>query len=138
MLHLTHVAVRVLCLVVARGIAIYGAAFLYEHEHGQIENKLDEWWVSLDHQRNTAVSRHTAFIRQVAELLDHVIVLNECHLRRLVRDYLEYYHDDRIHDALKKEAPTFRASNAGRAGPPRSWEPRVGGLHQCYHWQTAA
>jgi hypothetical protein len=31
------------------------------------------------------------------ELLDHVIVLNESHLRRLVRDYLEYYHEDRIH-----------------------------------------
>jgi len=42
------------------------------------------------------------------ELLDHVIVLNEFHLRRLLRDYLEYYHDDRIHDALKQETPTLR------------------------------
>jgi len=37
-----------------------------------------------------------------------MIVLNESHLRRLVREYLEYYHDDRIHDALKKEAPILR------------------------------
>ena len=36
-------------------------------------------------------------------VLDHVIVPNESHLRRLLRDYLEYYHDDRIHDALKKD-----------------------------------
>jgi putative transposase len=42
------------------------------------------------------------------DLLDYVIVLNESHLCRLLRDYLEYYHDDRIHDALKKETPTLR------------------------------
>jgi len=34
------------------------------------------------------------------EILDHVIALNEQHLRRLVRDYVSYYHDDRIHDSL--------------------------------------
>ncbi len=34
------------------------------------------------------------------EILDHVIALNEQHLRRLIRDYLNYYHDDRIHDSL--------------------------------------
>ncbi len=34
------------------------------------------------------------------ELLDHVIILNEAHLRRLVREYIRYYHEDRIHDGL--------------------------------------
>jgi len=34
------------------------------------------------------------------EILDHVIALNEQHLRRLIRDYVNYYHDDRIHDSL--------------------------------------
>jgi transposase InsO family protein len=34
------------------------------------------------------------------ELLDHVIVLNEVHLRRLILDYISYYHEDRIHDSL--------------------------------------
>ena len=29
------------------------------------------------------------------DLLDHVIVLHEAHLRRLARDYLRYYHADR-------------------------------------------
>jgi transposase InsO family protein len=52
--------------------------------------------------------------------LDHEIVLNESHLRRLVRDYLDYYHDDRIHDALKKEAPIVGWSNEGRRGPLKS------------------
>jgi Integrase core domain len=42
------------------------------------------------------------------EILDHVIALNEQHLRRLVRDYVNYYHDDRIHDSLDKDAPNRR------------------------------
>jgi hypothetical protein len=29
-------------------------------------------------------------------LLDHVIIFNEAHLRRLVREYLGYYHADRF------------------------------------------
>ena len=73
------------------------------------------------------------------ELLDHVIVLNESHLRRLVRDYLKYYHDDRLHDALKKETPTPRVVERR---PSRTAKvvgmPRVGGLHHRYQWQTAA
>ena len=73
------------------------------------------------------------------ELLDHVIALSESHLRRLVRDYIQYYHEDRIHDALRKETPTGRgverrpSESANVAGVPR-----VGGLHHRYQWQTAA
>jgi Integrase core domain len=43
------------------------------------------------------------------ELLDDVIVLNENHLRRLVRDYIRYYHEDRTHDSLDKDTPERRA-----------------------------
>jgi hypothetical protein len=72
------------------------------------------------------------------ELLDHVIVLNESHLRRLVRDYLEYYHDDRIHDGLK-ETPTLRVVERRPRGTAKVvGMPRVGGLHHRYHWQTVA
>ena len=35
------------------------------------------------------------------ELLDHVIVLNEGHLRRRLRSYLRYYHGSRTHLALE-------------------------------------
>ncbi len=42
------------------------------------------------------------------ELLDHLIVLNEAHLRRLMRDYISYYHADRTHDSLEKDAPERR------------------------------
>jgi transposase InsO family protein len=37
------------------------------------------------------------------EILDHVIALNEEHLRRLIREYMNYHHDDRIHDSLDKD-----------------------------------
>jgi len=43
------------------------------------------------------------------ELLDQVIPLNEQHLRRLVRDYVVYYQEDRIHDALGKDIPNLQA-----------------------------
>jgi transposase InsO family protein len=39
------------------------------------------------------------------EWLDHVIPLNEEHLRRLIREYVRYYHEDRIHDRLGKDTP---------------------------------
>ena len=73
------------------------------------------------------------------ELLDHVIVLNESHLRRLLRDYLEYYHDDRIHDALQKETPGLRIVERRPRGTAKVVSaPRVGGLHHRYHWPAAA
>ena len=46
------------------------------------------------------------------EILDHVIALDERHLRRLMRDYINYHHDDRIHDSLSKDTPTRRPWNA--------------------------
>jgi putative transposase len=65
------------------------------------------------------------------ELLDHVIVLSEFHLRRLVRDYIRYYHEDRVHGALNQETP---------AGARPEWRAcrAVGGLHHRYQWQRAA
>ena len=42
------------------------------------------------------------------DLLDHVIVLNEQHLKRLMSEYVRYYHDDRTHLALEKKTPAGR------------------------------
>jgi hypothetical protein len=41
-------------------------------------------------------------------LLDHVIVLNERHLKRLMTEYIRYYHDDRTHLGLQKQTPAGR------------------------------
>jgi len=65
------------------------------------------------------------------ELLDHVIVLNERHLRRRLRNYLGYYHASRTHLALGKDAPEPRLVE-----PPERGDivavPQVGGLHYRY------
>jgi hypothetical protein len=42
------------------------------------------------------------------DLLDHVIALNERHLKRLLSDYLHYYHEDRTHLGLGKQTPSSR------------------------------
>ena len=64
------------------------------------------------------------------DLLDHVIVVNERHLKRLPSEYVSYYHQDRTHLGLAKETPAGRTSSAS-AGRVISRE-RVGGLHHRY------
>jgi hypothetical protein len=72
-------------------------------------------------------------------MLDHVIVLNENHLRRLMRDYIRYYHEDRIHDALNKETPRGRLIERRATDDDTvTGMPRVGGLHHRYVWRAAA
>jgi putative transposase len=39
------------------------------------------------------------------EILDHIIALNEKHLRRLIRDYVNYHHTDRTHDSSIRTRP---------------------------------
>ena len=51
------------------------------------------------------------------ELLDHVVVLNEEHLRRLLREFLDYYHHDRTHLALGKDPPSGRTVWGHRRRP---------------------
>src|SRR6202521_1118548 len=64
------------------------------------------------------------------DLLDHVIALNEAHLRRLLSDYVRYYHEDRTHLGLRKETPTgrIRSQVSGRI----TARERLGGLHHRY------
>ena len=73
------------------------------------------------------------------DLLDHVIILDERHLLRLLREYVRYHHDDRTHLGLGKDTPARRAVE-GRtsAGAKVVALPRVGGLHHRYVWRAAA
>jgi transposase InsO family protein len=63
------------------------------------------------------------------ECLDHVIVLNEAHLRRLLAEYAVYYNNERTHRSLNKDAPN---------GRPIEWLGTIasrsilGGMHHCY------
>jgi hypothetical protein len=66
-------------------------------------------------------------------LLDHVIILNERHLKRLMSSYLLYYHQDRTHLALAKDTPASRPTGI-RSARERQIQsfPRLGGLHHRY------
>jgi putative transposase len=67
------------------------------------------------------------------DLLDHVIVLNEQHLRRLMSEYVRYYHEDRTHLALEKETPAGRVTAENLDASCRVLSvPKLGGLHHRY------
>lgn len=70
------------------------------------------------------------------ECLDHVIVLNERHLRRVLRTYLAYYHRSRCHLALGRDAPDGRAVQGPERGKVIAF-PEVGGLHHRYERRAA-
>jgi putative transposase len=73
------------------------------------------------------------------EMLDHVIAVNEEHLRRLLRAYVNYYHLDRTHDSLAQDAPQPRAVEHKPARNATVVSlPRVGGLHHRYAWRSTA
>jgi transposase InsO family protein len=68
------------------------------------------------------------------DLLDHVIILNQRHLKRLMNEYVRYYHEDRTHLALCKGTPDGRDAEKN---PPQGQNvvsmPRLGGLHHRYN-----
>jgi hypothetical protein len=67
------------------------------------------------------------------DLLDHVIVLNERHLKLLMSEYERYYDDDRTHLALEKETPAGREAEVHHGAGCRVISmPRLGGLHHRY------
>jgi putative transposase len=79
--------------------------------------------------QNPYVERLIGTIRR--ELLDHVIVLNESHLKRLLTEFVRYYHESRTHMALDDNAPIPRAvepPDRGRVVATRY----LAGLHHGY------
>ena len=73
------------------------------------------------------------------ELLDHIIAWNERHLLRLLREYVAYHHDDRIHDSLGKDCPHSRVIEYRPVAKAKIVaSSRVGGLHHRYFWRAAA
>jgi transposase InsO family protein len=67
------------------------------------------------------------------DLFDHVIVLNERHIKRLMTEYVRYYHDDRTPLGLAKETSTGRVKECNKRISCRVLAlPRLGGLHHRY------
>jgi transposase InsO family protein len=63
------------------------------------------------------------------ECLDHVVILGEAHLRRILKSYADYYNRVRTHRSLNKDAPVSRPFQ--RTGALKSL-PILGGLHHHY------
>ena len=86
--------------------------------------------------QNPFVERLIGSIRR--DCLDHVIVLNESHLSRILSFYFDYYHYDRTHYGLGKDTPFERSVQHRPAKGAKVIElPQVGGLHHRYEWKEA-
>ncbi|MBW2241247.1 MAG: transposase [Deltaproteobacteria bacterium] len=83
--------------------------------------------------QNGTAERWIGSVRR--ELLDHVIVLDERHLHRLLHEYVEYYNAERIHTRLRDSGRSTESRPPSRARV--TGLPRVGGLHRRYVWKEA-
>ena len=77
--------------------------------------------------QNGHVERLIGSIRR--ECLNHVLVLGEAHLRRILMAYARYHNEARTHLALGKDTPNGRPIQ--RNGAINAL-PILGGLHQQY------
>jgi transposase InsO family protein len=110
---------------------VYGEQFRHRVKGMRIEEVLtaphSPW-------QNPFAERLIGSIRR--ECLNHVLVLGESHLRRILARYFRYYHGARTHLTLDKDAPDGRPVELPEAG--RIVEiPEVGGLHHRYVRQAA-
>jgi transposase InsO family protein len=79
--------------------------------------------------QNAFVERVIGSIRR--DCLDHVVVLNERHLKRILTGYFGYYHRWRTHLSLGMDSPDSRAVQPRDLGKVVQF-PEVGGLHHHY------
>ena len=86
--------------------------------------------------QNGTAERWIASARR--DCFDHVIAFNEAHVRRLGREFVAYYHDDRTHLRLEKDTPSERAIEAKPDTGELQSVARIDGLQHRYTWKAAA
>ena len=105
---------------------IYGLFFSDRVEHMGVEEVLiapqSPW-------QNPYAERVIGSIRR--ECLDHVIVLSEDHLRRILAEFCTYYHEARAHLSLDRNSPDPRSVQPVGQGKVVA-KAYLGGLHHCY------
>ncbi len=93
------------------------------------------------HKANAICERFLGSVRR--ECLDHVLVLGERHVHRVMKEYVQYYNRTRPHQVIEHQIPqvvpspvqamSSATSGAGsRANPKISSLPVLGGLHHDY------
>jgi putative transposase len=65
------------------------------------------------------------------ECLDHIVIFNERHMRRVLSSYVNYYQRTRTHLSLDKDCPDSRSIMPRRTGKVIAI-PQVSGLHHRY------
>ncbi len=83
-------------------------------------------------RQNATCERFLGSVRR--ECLDHVVVLGEAHLRRVLREYVTYFNQDRPHQGIRQHIPGDAAAppgHGGSVGNVRAF-PVLGGLHHAY------
>jgi putative transposase len=109
---------------------VYGASFRQRVRHMAIEEVViaprSPW-------QNPYVERLIGSLRR--ECLDHVIVLHEPHLRRILTGYFQYYHRFRTHLSVAMDCPEPRPVHPSALGKVVA-VPEVGGLH--HHYERCA
>jgi len=70
------------------------------------------------------------------ECLDHIIVFNDQHLRKILRLYISYYHESRTHLGLAKDCPLHREMQSRGMGQIVGY-PVLDGLHHTYSREAA-
>ncbi len=84
--------------------------------------------------QNADVERVIGSIRR--ECLDHIVIFNERHLRRVLSSYVDYYQRTRTHLSLDKDCPDSRPIMPRKIGKVVAI-PQVGGLHHRYEHLAA-
>ena len=105
---------------------IYGQDFQDRVEHMGIEQVLIAFRAPW---QDPYVERLIGSIRR--ECLDHLIVLNEQHLRRILAEFFTYYHEARTHLSLERNSPIPRSVQPPEKGRVLA-KAYLGGLHHCY------
>jgi putative transposase len=79
--------------------------------------------------QNAYVERVVGSVRR--ECLDHIVIFNERHLRRVSTSYVDYYHRTRTHLSLDKDCPKQQPIQVPKVGKIITI-PQVGGMHHRY------
>jgi len=111
--------------------ASYGQTFRYRVQAMAIEEVVtaprSPW-------QNAYVERIIGSIRR--ECLDHIIIFDERHLRRMLSAYFQYHQHSRTHLSLCKDCPEPRPIQTPSTGTVIAF-PQVGGLHHRYERRAA-
>jgi transposase InsO family protein len=95
---------------------IYGAAF---HQRVGEMGILEARTAPRSPWQNAYAERFIGTLRR--ECLDHIIILNESSLKRILKTYFQYYEHARTHLSLEKDAPVSRAVQLSELGRVSSY-----------------